>query len=215
MTGGADEALEQALAAGVVAVVRLPDAMDPVPAALAVADGGIRAVEITLTSSRAIEAVGRLVASDTGALVGAGSVRTPADVRACVEAGARFLVTPTTWTDVIAEAVRLGIPVIAGGLTPSELDAAHQAGATMQKLFPASHVGPSYLRDVLAPMPQLRIVPTGGVGLSDVADWRAAGSVGVGVGSELVDARTVAAGDLDELQQRARRLVRAWSRSAP
>jgi 2-dehydro-3-deoxyphosphogluconate aldolase/(4S)-4-hydroxy-2-oxoglutarate aldolase len=204
--------LAEALRPGVVSVVRLPPGLDPVPAALEVASAGVRAVEITLTADGALDAIARLVSADSGALVGAGSVRTPAEVRAAVDAGAGFLVTPTTRPDVIREACRLGVPVVAGGLTPTELDIAREGGASHQKVFPASAVTASYVREVLAPMPDLRLVPTGGVTVDNVPQWRAAGAVAVAVGSALVDAATVRSGERAILSARTRDLLAAWER---
>lgn len=206
-----DDALADRLRTGVLAIVRLPDGLDPVPAALAVVNAGVRAVEITLTTAGAADSITRLVDTGENALVGAGSVRSVEDVRIAAEAGAAFLVTPSTSPDVIAAATARGIPVVAGGLSPTELDTAHRCGAAYQKLFPASLVGPRYLQEVLSPMPDLQVIPTGGVGPGDVAAWRRAGAVAVAVGSALVEARTVAAGDLTEIHRRARQLLREWA----
>lgn len=205
-------ALDAALRPGVLAIVRLPEDIDPVPAALAVVGAGVGAVEIPLTTPGALDAVGRLSSADSGALVGAGSARTPADVRDAVDAGARFLVTPMTRVDVLQEASRLGVPVLAGGLTPTELDASAQAGAAYQKLFPASQVGPGYLRELLVPMPDLRVVPTGGVSVNQVTAWKEAGAAAVAVGSSLVDAGS--AHDSEEIRRRSRALLCAWRETA-
>lgn len=145
-----------------------------------------------------------------GLSVGMGSVRTPEEARESIAAGAKYLVTPTTNLDVVRVAKQAGVPVVCGGFTPTELDAAHRAGSDYIKLFPASVLGPRYIREVLAPMPELRIVPTGGVNVETIPKFRAAGAVGVGVGSALVDRQAVAAGDWDELERRAKALVTAW-----
>jgi 2-dehydro-3-deoxyphosphogluconate aldolase / (4S)-4-hydroxy-2-oxoglutarate aldolase len=195
----------------VIAIVRLADADSAVRVASAVYAGGIRLIEVTLTTAGALDAVGAMRSAGLDGLsVGVGSVRTPEQAGQSIEVGAEYLVSPTTNPAVIDVARTAHVPVVSGGLTPTELDTAHQAGADYVKLFPASAVSPRYLREVLAPMPDLRIVPTGGVTAENVPEFRAAGAVGVGIGSALVDARVVAAADWPELQQRASALVAAW-----
>lgn len=195
----------------VVAIVRLADAEAAVPVAAAVHAGGIRLIEVTLTTAGALDAVGAMRAAGLDAfVVGVGSVRTPAEAAQAVEAGAAYLVTPATNVEVIGVARAAGVPLVCGGLTPTELDTAHQAGADYVKLFPASAVGPRYVREVLAPMPDLRIVPTGGVTAANVPEFRAAGAAGVGIGSALVDQQVVAAADWPEIERRAAGSVAAW-----
>lgn len=197
----------------VVAIVRLPDAAAAVPVAEAVYRGGVRLIEVTLTTAGALDAVTAIrEAGLAGLSVGTGSVRRPDDVLRAIDAGSEYLVTPTFRPDVVDASRVAGVPVVSGGFTPTELDAAHQAGADYVKLFPASAVGPRYLREVLAPLPDLRIVPTGGLNASNIPDFRDAGAVGVGVGSALVDAATVDAKDWALLERRAAELVTAWRR---
>lgn len=195
----------------VIAIVRLPSAVEAVPVASAVHAGGIRLIEVTLTVDGALPAVGAIrQAGLDGLVVGVGTVRTAADARRAVDAGAEYLVTPTTRVDVVDAAREAGVPVVCGGLTPTELDLAHRSGADYVKLFPASTVGPRYLREVLAPLPDLKVVPTGGVTVSNIPAFRDSGAAGVGVGSALVDAATVDAGEWAELERRAAGLVAAW-----
>lgn len=195
----------------VIAIVRLPGASAAVPVATAVHAGGIRAIEITLTTEGALDAVAAMRdAGLDGLCVGVGSVRTVDDARRAIDARAEYVVTPTLNTDVVDESRRSGVPIVCGGFTPTELDAASRAGADFVKLFPASAVGPRYVREVLAPMPELRIVPTGGVNVDNIAGYRAAGAVGAGIGSALVDNDTVAAKDWGTLEKRAASLVTAW-----
>jgi 2-dehydro-3-deoxyphosphogluconate aldolase/(4S)-4-hydroxy-2-oxoglutarate aldolase len=130
--------------------------------------------------------------------VGAGSVRTPAQARDAQNAGAAFLVTPTTNPEVLRAA---SVPVVCGALTPTEIEIASVSGAAYVKVFPASAMGPGYVKEVLAPMPELRLIPTGGVTLTNLRDYAAAGAVGVGVGSALVTE------DLTELRRRAKLFV--------
>jgi 2-dehydro-3-deoxyphosphogluconate aldolase/(4S)-4-hydroxy-2-oxoglutarate aldolase len=212
-TGTPDHTTFDAAMAGapVIAIVRLPDAGSAASVAAAVHRGGIRLIEVTLTTAGALDAVTTMrEAGLDGLCVGVGSVRTSGDARRSVDAGAEYLVTPTTNLDVLGAARQAGVPVVCGGLTPTELDTAQQAGSTYVKLFPASAVGPRYLREVLAPLPDLRIIPTGGVNVETIPQFKAAGAVGIGVGSALVDQQTVVAGDWPELERRAKALVSAW-----
>lgn len=223
----ARRALDEALAAvPVVAIVRLPDARAAARAVRAVRRGGVRVVEVTLTTAGALEAVHLLseevdaavpdedgVEGDwslAGTVVGVGSVRLPEAAARAIEAGARFLVTPTFHPGVLAVAAEAGIPVICGALTPTELDAAARAGADYLKLFPASSVGPKYLRELLAPMPDLRVIPTGGIQARDVAAWEAAGAFAVAAGSALVAPDLVQAEQWDQITRRAGDFVNAW-----
>jgi 2-dehydro-3-deoxyphosphogluconate aldolase / (4S)-4-hydroxy-2-oxoglutarate aldolase len=195
----------------VVAIIRLPNSTGIDRALRAVLDGGVPAVEITLTTPGALDALA--AASDVlggPACLGAGSVRDATDAERAIDAGARFLVTPTVAPQVVAVGNLAGIPVVCGGLTPTELAAAHDAGAYAVKVFPAKAFGPGYLRDVLAPMPHLRLVPTGGVDPSNVADYARAGAVAVGAGNALVDPKLVAAGDWAALTGRAVAFAAAW-----
>ncbi|HEY0698714.1 MAG TPA: bifunctional 4-hydroxy-2-oxoglutarate aldolase/2-dehydro-3-deoxy-phosphogluconate aldolase, partial [Micromonospora sp.] len=130
------------------------------------------------------------------------------------EAGAQFLVTPTTRPEVLHRASSAGLPVVCGAFTPTEVDVAWSAGATMVKLFPASLGGPAYLAELRAPLPDVPLVPTGGVTPESVPDWARAGAVAVGVGSSLVNATEIAAGDWGALRRRARAFLAAVG-SAP
>jgi 2-dehydro-3-deoxyphosphogluconate aldolase / (4S)-4-hydroxy-2-oxoglutarate aldolase len=202
--------------ARVVAIIRLPQADQVLRAGQELAGAGLTAVEVTLTTPGALDAVARLRAELAGGcVIGAGSVRTVADVSAAHDAGAQFLVTPTTRVEVLAQARRLGLPVLAGALTPTEIDLAWSAGASAIKVFPASAFGPSYLREVRAPMPEIPLVPTGGVTPGLVADYAAAGAVAVAVGSALVSAELVAAGDWPALRRRVALFRRAAAEAWP
>ena len=201
------EAIEQD---GVVAVVRLDDLSAAVPLTEALVAGGVRAVEFTFTNptaGRAIEAA-RTALGDR-ALIGAGSVLDPETARAAILAGAAYVVTPTLSPRTIALCNRYGVPSVIGALTPTEILAAWEAGATYVKVFPASLGGPGYLKDVLGPLPQVKLVPTGGVSVENAADFVRAGAVAVALGSNLVDARTVAAADWGTITARARAVAAA------
>ncbi|MEV6965962.1 bifunctional 4-hydroxy-2-oxoglutarate aldolase/2-dehydro-3-deoxy-phosphogluconate aldolase [Hamadaea sp. NPDC051192] len=196
-----------------IAIIRLPSAEGAVRVGEILAGAGLSAVEITLTTPGALSAISELRAAVAGScLVGAGSVRTPEQAMSAREAGAEFLVTPTVRPAVLAATE---LPVVCGALTPTEIETAADCGAALVKVFPASAFGPGYLRELLAPMPELRLAPTGGVTPESVADYAAAGAVAVGVGSALVDARLVAAGAWDVLRDRAARFMSAATAAWP
>jgi 2-dehydro-3-deoxyphosphogluconate aldolase/(4S)-4-hydroxy-2-oxoglutarate aldolase len=220
MAGGAGSAgrkeaavrLSDALSvAPVIAIVRLPGRAGVERALRAVVEGGVPAGEITLTTPGALDAldVARRALGDAACL-GAGSVRTAAEAARAIGAGAAFLVTPTVAPDVLDAAAAHGVPVFCGGLTPTELAAAQAAGAYAVKVFPARVFGPAYLRDVLAPMPDLRLVPTGGIDPGNVAAYARAGAVAVAAGNALVNPALVAAGDWAAITGRAVAFAAAW-----
>ena len=194
--------------ARLMAIVRAPDADGAVRAALALCDAGVRLVEISLTTRGALDAIARLRAEAPSQVwVGAGTVLTARDVTDVLAAGAGFVVTPALAESVDA-AVAAGVPVAAGAFTPSEAVAAVQRGADVVKLFPASVLGPGYLRALRDPLPDVPFMAVGGIGVDAARDFLAAGAVAVGVGSPLLgDAAT--GGDLDALRGRAQELIQA------
>jgi 2-dehydro-3-deoxyphosphogluconate aldolase/(4S)-4-hydroxy-2-oxoglutarate aldolase len=195
---------------GVIAVVRLDDLSDAINVAEALIAGGIRAVEFTYSNPAAGEAItATRAAVGARGMIGAGSVLDPETARAAILAGAEFLVTPTLNVATITMGNRYGVPVLSGALTPTEILTAWEAGAAMVKVFPATLGGPKYVRDVLAPLPQLKLVPTGGVSVDNAADFIKAGAVALGVGSALVDQTIVDNKSWEELTERARRLGEA------
>ena len=195
---------------GVVAVLRGVDPDDAVPVARAVVEGGVRAVEVTVDSPDALETI-EAVADELGevALVGAGTVLDAETARAAMLAGAEFVVSPSLHRDVIEVCNRYGAPVIPGIATPTEAVEAFEAGADAVKLFPASALGPEYLAALGGPLPQIPVVPTGGIDAENAGAFVEAGAVAVGAGSSIVDAEAVARGDYDEVTDRARALVEA------
>jgi 2-dehydro-3-deoxyphosphogluconate aldolase/(4S)-4-hydroxy-2-oxoglutarate aldolase len=199
---------DSVLASGVVAVVRLPQATDFGALASALAAGGVSAVEITLTTPGALEGIRALARADpSGSIVGAGSVLDERSARDVIAAGARFVVSPTFDEAVLRVCREANVPCMPGALTPRELLDAWRAGASPIKLFPASLVGPGYIRDVLAPLPFLRLVPSGGVSLENAGAWIRAGAAAVSVGGALVSVSLVAEEAWDRLTARARVLV--------
>ncbi len=197
-----------------VAVIRLPSLETAVDLTRALVAGGIVAIEFTLTSPDAPQAIREVRAAlpefaAGTAVVGAGSVNSPADCYRVIEAGAQFIVSPSTKMTVIEVAKAAGVPIMPGAYTPTEIENAWEAGADAVKVFPASTLGPSYIKAVRAPLPHLKLVPTGGVTLENTAEWLANGAFAVGVGSALLDKPAFAAGDWDAVTARAAKYAQA------
>lgn len=193
---------------GVVPVVRLPSLEQAVPLVRALLAGGITAIEPTMTSPGALDVLPILLAEIAAfgagdAVLGMGSVTSPEQAAAAIDVGAQFIVSPALDLPTVAYCVERGVPVMPGALTPSEIQTAWKAGASVVKVFPARVFGPAYFKDVLAPLPHLRLMPTGGVDLTNAADFVRAGAVAVGVGSALVDKKLIDAGDWAEITRRA------------
>ena len=212
LTGRAGR-LHALLQCGAVAVVRLPSASSALDVVHALQEGGVNAIEVTLTTPGALETIRALRArSGSTLVVGAGSVLGADSARQCVDAGADFIVSPVLQHNVLEIAHRHDIPMLPGALTPTEALAAYDAGADVVKIFPADALGPSYLRAMLAPMPFLPLMPTGGVTPANIDAWFAAGAVAVGLGSALVDPALVNAGDFGAITERARQVTAAVAR---
>jgi 2-dehydro-3-deoxyphosphogluconate aldolase/(4S)-4-hydroxy-2-oxoglutarate aldolase len=211
MDRGAGAFLEQVAAVPVVAILRAAGAGRFLEVGRVLYEAGVRSVEVTLTSSGALEAFARLreeLPSD--ALLGVGTVRSAGDAQRAAEVGATYLIAPDCRPEVVAWAVERGVPVVPGALTPTEIAAAWGAGATAVKVFPVSAVGgPAYVKAVRAPLPEVPLVPTGGVGIDDIGAYLAAGAVAVGIGSPLLGDAGDPGGDLEALGERARRAVAA------
>ena len=203
--------LDRVGAVPVVAILRAGDAGRFLEVGRVLYEGGVRAVEVTLTSRGALEAFGRLREELPGdALLGVGTVRSVGDAERAVDAGATYLVAPDFRAEVVAWAAGRDVPVVPGALTPTEVAAAWAAGATAVKVFPVSAVGgPAYVKAIRAPLPEVPLVPTGGVGIDDLGAYLAAGAVAVGVGSPLLGDAGDPGGDLEALAGRARRAVAA------
>ncbi|KUL42295.1 bifunctional 4-hydroxy-2-oxoglutarate aldolase/2-dehydro-3-deoxy-phosphogluconate aldolase [Actinoplanes awajinensis] len=189
---------------GLVAILRAPTAGGFSVVADVLVSAGITALEVTLTSQGALAAIAALRRQlPPGAIIGAGTVLTPDDARAAVDAGASFLVSP-----VLDTLAGQSVPCYPGAYTPTEVYRAHLAGAPMVKLFPAGGLTPAYLKDLRGPLPHVRILPTGGINLDDITAWLTAGASAVGLGGPLVgDAAT--GGSLTALAARAKRAVDA------
>jgi 2-dehydro-3-deoxyphosphogluconate aldolase/(4S)-4-hydroxy-2-oxoglutarate aldolase len=198
---------------GVIAIVRSRLELPLIDIVGAIRQGGVDLVELTLTTPNGLAAVTEFRSANPAAALGMGSIRTGTDARRAIDAGATFLVTPTFQPSVLEEARRSDIPVACGAATPTEADSAFQAGADLIKIFPASTLGgPRYLRELLAPMPDLPLAPTGGVTLESVPDYRAVGAVGVGVGSALFSDDRFAGGGLPAVRSIAAAFASAWGR---
>lgn len=201
---------QRALIKGIVSIIRLRSIMPPDELFDSLVGGGIESLEVTLNTPGALGTIERWVGQG-GAMVGAGTVRTPDDASAAIAAGAQFLVTPTTVPDVLEIARRHGVPVACGALTPSEIDLAWHCGADAVKIFPISTVGgPEYLRAVREPLSDVRMLPTGGVGVETFDAYARAGAVGVGIGGSLVTEALVRDAGWGVLSERARSLTTAW-----
>lgn len=194
----------------IVAIVRLERYDRAVEITRALLEGGISVVEFTLTGAGAYDAIAATRAAlGDQAHIGVGTVLNVDAATASINAGAQFVVTPTTSPAVIRACVARGTPILSGALTPTEALTAHEAGASMVKLFPARFGGPQYLRDILAPLPFLRIVPTGGVGAENARAYIDAGAVAVGIGGSLITAQAVAQADWGRITAGARAVVEA------
>ena len=195
---------------GAIAVVRLDDAARLRPVVEALAAGGVRAIEVTTTIPGALDALAALKRSPIGQiLLGAGTVLDAETARLAILAGARFIVSPTFSARVVELCHRYDVVAMPGAYTPTELVTAWEAGADLVKVFPAGGLGPGYLADLRGPLPQLRLVPTGGVTAENAGAFLAAGAVAVGVGGALVEREAVARGEYGRMTEQALRLTRA------
>lgn len=191
---------------GIVAILRARTADSFAAVADVLVDSGITALEVTLTSHGALDALAGLRRQLPATVaVGAGTVLTADEAKASVDAGAEFLVSPVLDAGLVAAS---SVPFYPGAFTPTEIYAAIQAGAPVVKVFPAGGLGPRYLRDLRGPLPGARVMPTGGIKIEDVADWLTAGATAVGLGSPLIG-DAASGGDLRQLAARARQAVSA------
>ena len=200
--------LERVMTSGVIAVVRLAHPL-PVPAAKALVAGGISLIELTLTTPGALDSIPAIASAVPGSIVGAGTVLDAASARNVIAAGAQFVVSPAFDEEVVRICRDSGVLCAPGVMTPTEMLHAWRAGAELLKVFPSAQVGPSFFRDVLAPMPFLRLVPSGGVSLANAGDWIRAGAAAVSVGTSFINAQTVNESNLGALTENARALVGA------
>jgi 2-dehydro-3-deoxyphosphogluconate aldolase/(4S)-4-hydroxy-2-oxoglutarate aldolase len=199
---------------GIIAVVRAQKAEQVIPLSEALIAGGVIAIEITMTTPNAIEAI-RDARKKLGerAVIGVGTVLTEKVCRDAIEAGAEFVVTPICRTEFVAIARAADRPIMLGAYTPTEAQLAHEAGADFIKIFPADTLGPGYIKALRAPLPHLKIVPTGGVDVHNVRDFFNAGCAAVGVGGSMVTAKMLQDGDWAGLTTIAREFVEVASKA--
>lgn len=202
--------LQTIIDTGIVAVIRVNNQEELVDTAIALSKGGVKALEITMTSPGALAAIEEATHKlGEEAIIGVGSVLDPETARMAILAGAKFVVGPVLNEEVIRLCQRYSVPCIPGAFTPTEILRAWEAGADVVKVFPATKLGPSFFKDVLGPLPQVRLTPTGGVNLENVGDFIKAGASFVGVGGALVNKELVAAGKWDELSALAAKYIAA------
>ncbi len=204
--------MNKVLQCGVVAVIRAQTRDQLLDIAEALVKGGVVAIEVTMSTPKAIEGIEKLVdVLGTKAVIGVGTVLNAAIGAAAIAAGAEFVVSPVLDTSIIEMTRKLGKVSIPGAFTPSEILTAWSAGADIVKVFPATTMGPQYLKDLLSPMPFLRMIPTGGVTVQNANEWIKAGAVAVGAGSSLVSKDLMARGDWTGITALARQFVEAVS----
>lgn len=193
--------LQRVLHSGIVAIIRAPSGEQLVQVAEALYAGGIDVIEVTFTVPGVLDILKEVRrALGDKILLGAGTVLDPESARAAMLAGAEFIVTPTVNTDVIRLCNRYDNLIMTGGFTPTEILTAWEAGADVVKVFPADVGGPAYLKTIHGPLPQVRLLPTGGVNLDTLADFVKAGACAVGLGSSLVEKEALAKGDMDRIR---------------
>ena len=206
-----NEILARIRATGIIPVIRAPSTEEALAAVEAMRAGGIDVVEITMTVPSALAVIEQVVERHGDAIVvGAGTVLDADTARACISAGAMFVVSPIVDAATIRACRSDGVPVMPGALTPTEVVGAWRAGADLVKVFPCGAVGgASYIKALRAPLPQIELVPTGGVTLATVGDFIAAGASAVGAGADLVDLARLRRGEHAALTENARRYVAA------
>ncbi len=192
-------------ASGVVAIIRMQDASRVPVVVRSLTAGGVRALEITMTVPGAVDAIRSISATlADDVLIGAGTVCDASTAAEVIDAGAQFVVAPVFDPDTIRACHERDVPIMPGCFTPTEMLSASRLGADIIKVFPAGKLGPGFLKDVLAPLPQLKLMPTGGVTPENAGEWIRAGAVAVAIGSALVDAKAAAAGDYGRIEAAAR-----------
>ena len=205
---GKESQLRHILDCGIVAVVRSPHSQQLIEVARALVEGGVTVMEVTLSVPNALDVL-RQVRQALGdkLLLGAGTVLDPETARAVLLAGAEYVVAPTLNRDVIRLCRRYDKVVMPGAFTPTEILTAWEAGADVVKVFPAEVVGPAFFRALRGPLPQVRLMPTGGVDLTTAAEFLKAGACCLGVGGQLVEPKAVAERDFDRIRDLARQYV--------
>ncbi len=203
-----EEIVKTLIKSRAIAVIRLADSSKLIKVAEAIYKGGVSSIEITMTVPNAIEVIEEASKTLGDYMnIGVGSVLNAEIAQKAIEAGAKYVVSPIFKKEIIDTAHKNDIPAMPGTFTPTEVQLAYEAGADIVKVFPADVVGMAFFKDVLAPMPHLKLMPTGGVSLTNAGDWIKAGAVAVGVGSALLDRKAIAEGNYDKLTENAKILI--------
>jgi 2-dehydro-3-deoxyphosphogluconate aldolase/(4S)-4-hydroxy-2-oxoglutarate aldolase len=202
------EILNRILEDGAVAVIRMSNSERLLRVADAVRKGGLSAIEITMTTPNALQVLEKCSQSlGDEIILGVGSVLDAETARLAIDAGARYVVSPIFKLEIIREAHRHDVPAMPGTFTPTEIQLAHESGADIIKVFPADVLGMAFFKGVMAPMPHLKLMPTGGVSLTNAGEWLKAGACAVGVGSALLDKKAIAEENYSLLTQNAKTLM--------
>ena len=199
--------LNELLRARLVAVVRTSTREGIIEAARALKAGGVTCMEITMTIPDGVSVIEQLDREMPEVLLGAGTVMTPQMADACAKAGAEFIVSPVFNSEVVSKTHELGKVAIPGALTPTEVVVAWNSGADLVKIFPIARMGPKYISDLKAPLPEIPLMPTGGINAENIADYIQAGADVVCAGSWLVDKKAIEAGDFDTLTRKADQIL--------
>jgi len=195
-------------AAGIIAVIRTTDARRLRDTIDALVEGGVRILEVTMTVPGAVDLIRDLSGSlPRDLLLGAGTVLDAETAARVIDAGASFVVSPVFKRELIERSHQRDVVAIPGCFSPTEIFTAWEAGADFVKVFPATALGPTFFKDVKAPLPMVKLIPTGGVTLDNAGDWIRAGAAAVGVGSALLDASAIARGDYSVVRANAERIV--------
>lgn len=203
-----DEALDRILSLKVIAVIRMSDPEKLFNVTEAIKRGGVKAIEITLTTPGALDVIREMSAKKSpDVLIGAGTVLDAETADAAIDAGAEFVVSPVTNFDMIQACRRRDTFVAPGAFTPTEIVAAWKQGADVVKVFPATSVGPKYFKDLKGPLPQIRLMPTGGVSIENAADFIKNGACCVAIGTALLDQKSIERNDWEALTAKAAALV--------
>ena len=204
-----DDVIKKIREIGIIPVVRATTADEAMRAIDAIREGGVSVLEITMTVPNAFSVIEQVTTRfGHDALVGAGTVLDAETANSCISSGAQFIVSPALNVDTIAHCREHGVAVMPGALTPTEVVQAWNAGADFVKVFPAGAVGgASYLKSLKAPLPQIELVPTGGVSLKTAADFIKAGAAALGVGADLVDIKAIREGNSSLITERAKQFV--------
>ena len=205
-----EEILEELIRLGAVAVIRMSDSEKLKRVSEAIHKGGVSAIEITMTTPNALAVIENLSKTmGDEIIVGVGSVLDPQTAIDAINAGARFVVSPVFKPDIVDTVKKLNIPVIPGAFTPTEIQAAYEQGADIVKVFPADVVGMAFFKEIKGPMPYLKLMPTGGVTLTNAGDWLKAGACAVGVGTALLDKKAIDENNFKKLTENAEILVKS------